>query len=141
MIRLHFIVEGQSEEAFVQYALVDHLAHHHIYVNARRIRPRNLARSGGRGGIISYRQLKKDLGLWMKEDDNVESYFTTMFDLYGLPRDFPGWRPPISGVSARERVESLEEAFLKDMGHSRFIPYIHLHEFESLVLVDPPVLE
>jgi hypothetical protein len=88
-----------------------------------------------RGGVLDYRQVKKDLTMWMEEDSNEDSFFTTMLDLYRLPADFPE-REKTRGQQPRDRVRSLEEAFGCDIGRQRFVPYIQLHEFEALILSD-----
>lgn len=74
---------------------------------------------------------------WMKEDQNMDAYFTTMFDLYALPEDFPGFAEAKKINDPYGRVNTLENAFAVDMAHQRFIPYIQLHEFEALILSDP----
>lgn len=103
MIRLRFVVEGQTEEA----------------------------------GVIDYARIKRDLTLWMKEDQQSDAFFTTMFDLYRLPQDFPGFAEAKRQVDPYQRVKLLENAFAEDIGHQRFVPYLQLYEFEALVLSDP----
>jgi len=63
-----------------------------------------------------------------------------MFDLYGLPTDFPQHAEASQVVDPYERVEMLEQALAEDIGDSRFIPYIQLHEFEALIFTDPAKL-
>ena len=81
----------------------------------------------------------------MKQDQNNDSWFSTMVDLYRLPNDFPGYEACRAIPEPRKRVECLEEQFARDVreqfGDSligqRFIPYIQLHEFEALLFSDP----
>lgn len=142
MIRLHVIAEGQTEEAFVNNLLVDHLGHKNIVTDVRcvetgRDRRRNVIY---RGGMTNYSRAKGDILRWMAEDGQSDARFTTMFDLYGLPADFPGYEQSRQATTPLARVSSIEEAFLADMGSNaahRFIPYIQLHEFEALLLADP----
>src|SRR2546427_19547 len=42
-----------------------------------------------RGGLSKFQRAQKDLALWMKEDQNADAWFSTMFDVYRLPPDFP----------------------------------------------------
>ncbi len=60
-----------------------------------------------------------------------------MIDLYGLPRDFPGMtentRIPENPTLY---VEALERAFAHVINDRRFVPYIQLHEFETLLFAD-----
>ena len=66
------------------------------------------------------------------------SCFTTLIDLYGLPEGFPGQegarrnpRDPIAYATA------LETAFGDDIGDSRFVPHLQLHEYETILFADP----
>jgi len=137
IIRLHVIAEGQTEETFVNSILIRHLRQYGIESNASCLAPDRKKRPWSKGGILDYESAKKDILLWMKSDDNPDSYFTTMFDLYGLPGTFE------LGNAGENRdpycvVENIEQSILEDFsGHPRFIPYIQLHEFEALILADP----
>jgi len=94
MIRLHITTEGQTEQGFVRRVLAEHLAGFHVFVDARCIltsRDKRTAKEY-RGGLIGYEKAKKDILAWIKEDNHPECRFTTMFDLYALPEDFPGYR-------------------------------------------------
>lgn len=144
MIRLHFVVEGQTEEEFVNSVLANHLGQFNISSDARRVetsrrkarhyRGTTTPRRVFRGGISDYARARKDIELWMKEDQNTDARFTTMFDLYKLPEDFPGFLPP--PADPYQRIQSIENALAQDLADSRFIPYIQLHEFEALILAD-----
>jgi hypothetical protein len=136
MIRLHMIVEGQTEEAFVNQVLVDHFGYFNVIVDVRAV---ETSRSRGRiyrGGLLDYQRAKRDLERWMREDQNNDAFFSTMFDLYALPDDFPGYAAA-RRLHPHDRVTALETAMHADIGHLRFIPYIQLHEFEALLLADP----
>src|SRR2546423_5547215 len=146
MIRLHMLVEGQTEEEFVKSVLVDHLGGFGISTNVRRVETsRDRKRHKiHRGGVSSYQRIRRDLERWMKEDMNVDSYFTTMFDLYHLPEDFPALTEAKRQSSPYQRVNMLEESFAGDLAEifsvnviKHFVPYIQLHEFEALILSDP----
>ncbi len=78
---------------------------------------------------------------WLKEDDNPEARFTTMFDLYALPTDFPKLSHADKITEPYKKVVFLENAMREDIRDHRFIPYLQLHEFESLVLANPRMLE
>lgn len=116
-----------------------------VFVDARRVETGRKHGRRFRGGLISYSQLAGDLTRWMKQDRNPESWFTTMFDLYKLPSDFPGYADCRPITDPRKRVECLEEKFRLDVEgrfgddpiHQRIVPYIQLHEFEALLFSDP----
>lgn len=143
MIRLHVIAEGQTEQTFVGKVLAPHLAVSGIVSYARCVLTSKDKRAGReyRGGLINYQKAKSDILTWMKEDNNSECRFTSMFDLYALPDDFPGYSEAGKQSNAYERVKILEDAFAADINHHRFIPYIQMHEFEALILVDPQQLD
>jgi len=142
MIRLHITAEGQTEQAFVKQVLTPHLAPFEVYADARCVLTSkdNRAAKEYRGGLLSYEKAKRDIQAWLKEDVNSECRFTTMFDLYALPDDFPGYAEAKGKTDPYERVRILEQAMKDDLDDSRFIPYIQLHEFEALILTDPQQL-
>ena len=143
MTRLHLVVEGQSEERFVSGLLRAHLAALGVYADARRVETGRDKRSSRiyRGGLPEYARVKKDLSRWMRQDDHPEVFFSTMFDLFALPCDFPQYEAARGEADPYRRVAALELAFAQDISHRRFIPYIQLHEFEALLLSDPARFE
>ncbi|MCX7014796.1 MAG: DUF4276 family protein, partial [Candidatus Sumerlaeota bacterium] len=50
---------------------------------------------------------------------------------------FPGYDDARQLSDPNDRIGLLEREFLRDVGHPRFIPYLQLHEFETLLLSDP----
>ena len=138
MIRLHFVVEGQSEETFVKEILAPELGDRSTIVDVHRITTGRKKGKVYRGGFVKYEHLRNDLDLWMKQErQSSDARFTTMVDLYGLPSDFPGKNNCEKISDPFERVERLESEFGKDLDNSRLIPHIQLHEFESLLFSDP----
>lgn len=140
-VRLHFIVEGQTEEAFVNRLLVPYLASCSVWGKARCVMTSRKRGVKYRGGGDSYTRAKSDIVLWMKEDQNADAFFTTMFDLYALPNDFPGFDTASRITDPHKRVAALETALCQDVADRRFIPHIQLHEFEALLLADPQKLD
>jgi hypothetical protein len=140
-IRLHFVVEGQTEETFVNRTIIPHLASYSVWGDVRCVMTGRKRGILHRGGLASYARARKDLMLWMKEDQNRDAAFTTMFDLYALPRDFPGYEKAGTVKCPYTRVAELERAMIGDLDHPRFVPHIQLHEFETLLLADPAKLD
>ena len=138
-IRLHIIAEGQTEERFVRHTLAEHLGYFQISTDVRAVMTSRDKRRGTvhRGGLISYQKARKDIQIWLKEDRHPEARFTTMFDFYALPSDFPGYKEAEKTADPYQKIELLEESFQEDIHDPRFMPYIQLHEFEALVLADP----
>ena len=73
----------------------------------------------------------------MKQDAHPEVRFTTMVDLYALPTDFPDYSLIQKQRDPFDLVKELEKSMLTDIASRRFIPYIQLHEYEALILVEP----
>ena len=140
-IRLNFIVEGQTEETFVNTVLREHLAAFGVSSSARCVetsRRRNVKR---RGGITDYARAKRDIQQWLRNDQNSDARCTTIFDLYALSADFPSYEDAARRSDPYDRVEVLEDALSTDVADWRFIPYLQLHEFEALLLSEPQQLD
>jgi hypothetical protein len=143
MIRLYITVEGQTEQRFVKDVLRHHLYEHNVITCTRLVLTSRDRRSGGlRTG--AYATVKKDICAWMKTDQNADARFSTMFDLYALPEDFPDYAKAAHEKDPYRRVALLETALQEDIKRElddpRFFPYIQLHEFEALILADPEQL-
>ena len=135
-IRLNITAEGQTEEAFVKQTLSKYLGDFNLSTDVRCVLTSKDKRKHYRGGLISYSKAKKDIQAWLKEDNHSETRFTTMFDLYSLPSDFPGFDASKKILDPYKKVIYLESEFEKDINDFRFIPYIQLHEFEGLLFSD-----
>jgi hypothetical protein len=59
-----------------------------------------------------------------------------MIDLYALPKTFPNYENYIDEKDKYKKVDALEEAFKNDINQNNFMPYIQLHEFETLLFSD-----
>jgi len=145
LIRLHILVEGQTEEGLVKNILAPTLGEYNVFADAHSITTSRRRGQIFRGGLKNYENLARDLMLWMKQDQNEESWFTTMVDLYRLPNNFPGHDTAPSTASPLDRVDHFETEFRIDIAKRmddaavarRFVPYIQLHEFEALLFSDP----
>ena len=134
---LHILCEGQTEERFVKEVLSPYLQQFNIY--PKPILLLTSKKKNARGGMLSYVQAKRDLTILQKQfrDNNSEHHlFTTMFDYYALPDDFPGFDESTKIQDVRDRISFLEDKFAEELDNSVFIPYIQLHEFEALLFVD-----
>jgi len=137
MIRVYVVVEGSTEESFINNLLAPFLWSHSIHLT-----PIILGPSGHKGGRTSYARVKKDVMKLLKQDK--ESYCSTMLDFYGLGPGFPG-APLAPGLPNREKVTRIEEAVKADIisalprerADTRFLSYLQLHEFEALLFSDP----
>ena len=140
-MRLFIVVEGQSEEAFVKEALKPHLDDRAIYSYPTIVGKAVAERRGHRGrGGGRFKHWQKDIRRLLSRDPSDDLRVTTLFDLYGLPNDFPGLDFHSSNVDTARRCALLENALASVIDDSRFIPYIQRHEFETLVLASLPSL-
>jgi hypothetical protein len=134
-MRLHIIAEGRTEEKFINKVLAKELVSFNVFADVRCVETSRDKNKIFRGGLLNYAKAKSDILEWIKQEKDPECRFTTMFDLYALPNDFPEYdiakeMPPY------QRVEKLENALAADINSIRFIPYIQLHEFEALLFSD-----
>lgn len=131
MSRLYLLVEGQTEEAFVNELLVPHYGRQGLY-----LMPIIVSTSPGhKGGVVSYAKVKSQIEKLCKQD--AGAHVSTLFDLYALPGDFPGKANhdyPAMG-SGQQKAEFLEAALGQDIGQRNFIPNLLVHEFEALLFV------
>lgn len=138
MIHLCITTEGQSELKFVKNLLAPHLGRHHVFADGRCVLTSKDNRTSReyRGGLNQYSKAKTDITKWLKERPKPNCRFTTMFDLYALPKDFPGYLSAQNIADPYQRVRILEQALADDIRDPRLIPYIQLHEFEALLFTD-----
>ena len=132
---IHVLCEGQTEQGFVEGVLKPYLLQRGIKAVKSVLITTN-RKLNARGGMLSFPQAKRDLELMSKTlvDGEYEKHIlTTMFDLYALPDDFPGYEDAMKINDKYARVNCLERAFASEIKDKRFVPYIQLHEFEALV--------
>jgi hypothetical protein len=137
MKNLYLTVEGQTEEAFALELRQPHLAAFGVFLWAPRFTGPHGRRHGRfpRGGMFNtFRHTLEDMRRWLKENHSPDARFSMMVDLYGLPRDFPGYANAIAHDDCYRQVQLLGDAIAEELGDARFIPYLQLHEFEALVL-------
>ncbi|WP_337882649.1 DUF4276 family protein [Chromobacterium haemolyticum] len=129
MSRVYLLVEGQTEEAFVNELLTPHYARLDLYLT-----PIIVSTSPGyRGGVVSYAKIKPQIEKLCRQD--TSAHVTTLFDLYALPADFPGKNSPTysSLANGQRKAEFLEAELAKNIGQRNFIPNLLVHEFEALL--------
>lgn len=129
------LVEGQTEERFVNECLGPHFATRGLFLIATIVKTKRMVGAAHfAGGVTSYGQVHRDLGLLLR--DSNASVITTLLDYYALPSDFPGMRDRPDG-SPERRVAHVETAWEAVVGDRRFVPHLALHEFEAWVYADP----
>lgn len=142
MKNLQIVVEGSSEEAFVNDVLVKHFAALNIFISARKIKTgwNRLNNKPAKGGLLKYSMFKKDILRWIEADNGrPDTFYTSFIDLYAFPTDSGSpYTREIQNISnPYVKISALESAIGLDINHLTFIPYVQLHEFEALILVAP----
>ena len=114
MVRIGISVEGTTEERFVKVVLAPYFANKGIFVTPISI-----------SGNVNVDRIRNEL----RKIANDFNYVTTLYDFYGF-----------RGKETDETKESLEER-IKNTVHenvrNKLIPYVQMHEFESLLFSCP----
>ena len=137
MARLYLFVEGQTEQTFADTVLTPHLAQHGIYIE-RTILIANAYKKGlfHRGGSRNFDAMQRDIVYSLKRDPAHGVFFTSMIDLYAIPKNFPELKKHDEITNPYRRVEALEESWAEETNDKRFIPHIQLHEYEAYLFAD-----
>ena len=140
MIRVLVIVEGKTEESFVNEVLAPDLCSRNVLLTAR-----ILGVPGHKGGRTSYDRVRSDVILCLKQE--TRNYCSTMPDLYGLGQGFQGMPLP-AHLTGIQKAIHIERAMSEDIcriipdlrPELRLVPYIQVHEYEALLFSDPHAL-
>ncbi len=140
MVRVHVLVEGETEVTFVKTVLQPYFAQYEIYLF-----PRKLGKPQHKRGICGYPLARRDILGTLKQEPHT--FCTTMFDYYRMPFDWPK-REEARHKPFAERPVAVEQAVSADvvgeLGQNfdceRFIPYVQMHEFEALLFSEPKLL-
>ncbi|HOY07500.1 MAG TPA: DUF4276 family protein [Saprospiraceae bacterium] len=126
--KLIIIVEGQTEEEFVNQSLRPWLNQKGIYdIRAIKIR----TSSSVKGGNANYQKFKNEILRLLNQQKDV--LITSFFDFFRLPTSFPGYDEMQRVLNVEHKITILETSMGEDINSERFVPYIQLHEFESLL--------
>ena len=129
-MRVYVVVEGQTEEAIVKGLIARHLRSLGVYLHPIIVRtsPRH------RGGGGHWSKWENDIRRLLSQHRGPDVRVTTMFDLFRLPKGFPGWKEHSPDPDTNRRCDRLQGAMRAVFGDPRLIPYLQRHEVEALVL-------
>lgn len=130
------IVEGKTEQNFVEFVLAPYLAQKNIFVKATQV-----SKPGQKGGDVKFSRVIKDIGNHLKQ--RPDTYVCTFVDYYGI-KEWPGIDvvpPQAKPVQIAETVNAatlkgLVERYPELQCERRYIPYFAVHEFEALLFSD-----
>jgi len=133
------LVEGRTEQIFVERILAPYLSNKNIYMTATQI-----SKPGQKGGDVKFSRAERDIGRFLKQ--RSDTYVTQFFDFYGL-KEWPELGS-IKNQSHTEKVHLLNKAALLQIAQryegfqaqERFIPFMAMHEFEALLFSDEAIL-
>lgn len=136
MKRLIIVCEGPTENEFCLGVLSPELMKHGIYVEAPLIKKSN-------GGIVAWQSIKRQIEMHLHEGN---AYVSMLVDYYGIKDSycFPGWKESKGIKTLHERWLFLCDSMRADIApgfSNRFIPYMQIHEFESLLFSDIEVFK
>lgn len=131
MKRLIIVCEGPTENEFCLEILAPVFRNAGIYIEAPLVKKSN-------GGIVPWATIKRQIEMHLHEEN---AYVSLLVDYYGIKDsyNFPGWieGKNISSLTARWQFLCYRmKADISPELASRFIPYIQIHEFESLLFSD-----
>ncbi len=146
-IEIYIVVEGQTEQSFIKYALAPYMSEKGIDLY-----PSILGKPGHKGGYVNFERVKKDIENFLKQRTNT--YISTMLDYFGIDSN---WIEKAKAekmiknglsVTAEDKANILENATYKEIKKSfsgdnvkkRFIPYFSMHEFEALLFSNANIL-
>lgn len=128
MSRVLILVEGQTERSIIDQVF-------NPYFNSKGVFlfPRIVGKPGHKGGN-RFEVVHREIVNLLRQES--ASYVTMLFDYYGLPGDWPELKSKpeiIESAISRQIAEQMGTSF----NPARFIPYIQMHEVESLLFAGP----
>ena len=132
MPRLIFIVEGDSEQRFINEHLVIYLSSKFSRVPMHAQKITTNRKKNVKGGNVNYELLKNEVRRTFAQGDVL---ITTFLDFFRLPTDYPGFTVDV------KQIGKIEDAVRADCSAiippTSFLPYIQKHEFETLLFANP----
>ena len=139
MKQLCVFCEGRTEQRFAAQVLQPHLfPSGDGIIHTLAVGERDFHHVYGLGRRTKYERVRRFIINTIKQRGGANVYFTSLFDLYGLPADFPGKTENVrDAANPTPYVKAIEDAFGRDINYRRFLPYLQLHEFETILFSEP----
>ena len=139
-IEVMTIVEGKTEQVFVEMVLKPYLAEKMIFIQATQA-----SKPGQKGGDVKFSRVINDIRDHLKQRN--DTYVTTLVDYYGI-KEWPGLDSLAQNLTPSQIADHLNAAtkhqvvsdFANQQAERRFIPYIAVHEFEALLFSNSAIL-
>ncbi|MGL4743073.1 MAG: DUF4276 family protein [Dermatophilaceae bacterium] len=130
MRSIAIVVEGQTEEAFVRDLLTTHLESFETYAQPVVVCTSRAAGGAKRKGGGTWKHYRRDIDNLLPSTNY--SLVTTLLDFYAYPSDGPG-ADCASPHVPRACADHRETAMAATINNPRFVPFVMLHEFETLI--------
>lgn len=131
MPRLIFIVEGDSEQRFINEHLIRYLSLKFPGVDMHAQKITTNCKKHVKGGNVNYELLKNEIRRTYAQGGVL---ITTFMDFFRLPTDYPEYTQDVKHISR------IEDAIRVDCSGiippTSFLPYIQKHEFETLLFAN-----
>ena len=138
--RLLIYCEGQTEEMFVERLLRPHLLMNGIKVERPILAATSLDPSGQRGGFVNWQAIEFDLRQEFASDADPNLRFTTLLDVFRIPKAVPGMPSVVGPLTTVSDIEHIERAIEGVFNEPRFKAYLQRHELEALLLANTSAL-
>ncbi len=139
-INIFIIVEGKTEQRFIWELLAPYMAEKGIYLRASIPGRRKHNKEGGN---VKFSRVKMSIEQYLKQrkDTNI----SLLVDYYGISSDWPGYAKSKkekdhtrkAAVMNQATAAEVQKLFPEQNRNERFIPYVSMHEIESLYFSDP----
>lgn len=134
------VVEGKTEQIFIEKVLAPYLGHKNIGIRATQV-----SKPGSKGGDVKFSRVGRDLGNHLKQ--RPDTFVTTFIDYYGT-KEWPGLEQLDSSLEPSviaDRLNTAAKAAMIELlpSHNverRYIPFVAVHEFEALLFSDATIL-
>jgi hypothetical protein len=135
------IVEGKTEQMFIENVLAPYLLPDNICIKATQV-----SKKGQKGGSVKFERAVRDIGNHLRQQQNA--YVTTFIDYYGTS-DWPGIEKArataktpleIATIINEETKAAVCDKYRDVRADVRFIPYVSVHEFEALLFSNSNIL-
>jgi len=134
------LVEGKTEEIFINKLIKPWLAEKHIFIRCTQV-----SKPGQKGGDVRFSRVKRDIGAHLKQ--RTDTCVTTFIDYYGV-KEWPGLQEVPEGAAPEMIAEFMNSATKAKIAElfptlrieERFIPFMAIHEFEALLFSDAKIL-
>ncbi len=129
MANVFFIVEGPTEEGFYKNILQEYVATKHNFTVVIVPTKKNYYSRTHKGGTITFDSCVDVCRRFLRQASHADKVILTL-DFYALHNSF--FTDEIHQISQLDsKIDALEQRLMNEIGNSRFIFHLQLHEYEA----------